>query len=196
VATLDERGVDARLEDRLAGLAGRLLVGDGDTGQHLGLVGVGRRDRRSAQEVLVGAFGLGLEQPVAGGGDHHGVDHQREVELAGALGDGLDDLGRREHPGFRRAHVEVVGDGLELRLDLPDREDVGGLDAPGVLGGDGGDRRRAEDAVGGHRREVGLDPRAAAGVAARDRQPDRSVFGCWRSHRRSYSAVVLSDDGR
>jgi len=124
VAALEKGGVDARLEDRVASLASRLLVDHGDVGQYLGLVDVGRRQRRLAEQVFVGAFGFGLEQAIAGGRDHHGIDHERELELARAVGDGPNDVRGREHSRLRRADREVVGDGRELGLDRLERKDV------------------------------------------------------------------------
>ena len=73
--------------------------------------------------------------------------------------------------------LDVAGDGLDLG-----RHDVGGdgrdrRDADRVLRGDGGDGARAVDAERRERLQVGLDARAAARIAAGNRQdgPHRRV---------------------
>ena len=111
-----------------------------------------------------------LEQPRPAGGDHHGVADERQFPFGDGGGDHVGDGGVGEHPALRPAHGEAVEHGIQLALD-----GVGGqgVDPPHfgwVLTGDAGDRRGAVDAVGVEGAQIGLDARAAAGVAARDGQ--------------------------
>ena len=181
-----------------ADLLGRGLhpggVGDGQTGQDLRFRDVRRHDLGHGQQLFSqGGDGVIPQQLGAGGGHHHGVHHDvlGLVETQ-PFGDGLDE-GRRGHHADLHGIGEDVGEngvqllGQKMRRRL---EDVG--HAGGVLGGQGGDGAHGEDAVGRHRLDVGLNARAAAGIAARNGQcsvhEKRPLFakiiqpvpsGCW-----------------
>jgi hypothetical protein len=174
VAALDH---DRGSAERAQGASRLTLLGErADRGveQDLGLAHVGGDHCRLGQEGLqVQALRLGLEQAVAAGGDHHRVDDE-PGQPAGRreVGDGVDDVGRREHARFHRSDGEVVEHGVDLRDD-----EIGGhrmytADPSGVLGGQRGDGGGAEDAERGEGLQVGLDAGAAAGVRAGNGQRD------------------------
>ena len=84
--------------------------------------------------------------------------------------DGVDDRAGEEHPRLRGVDADVVRHRVELRADERRRQLEDRVDADRVLRRERDDRRHAVGAGGGERLEVGLDPGAAAGVGARDRE--------------------------
>ena len=124
-----------------------------------------------------------VEQHGAGLGDHHGVDHDRRagLEQVERLVDRRDDLGRPEHPDLHGVDADVLGDGPDLLDDEVAGHRVHAGDADGVLRGQRGDRGHAVDAAAGERLQVGLDPGAAAGVRAGDREHGGDGGGPCRS---------------
>ena len=133
------------------------------------------------EQVRVGFLTRRVEQSVARRRDHHGVHDGRDFQTGDLLRDAPDDRGFREHAGLDRPNVEIREDGLTLGFDILDRERGKLLDAAGVLCRDARDGAGAEHAVCFHRLQVGLNPRAAAGVASGDGQRDGEGDRCWFS---------------
>ncbi len=134
-----------------------------------------RRDQRGEWDQALGdaPLRLGYQQPVAGGGDHHGVEHiVGQVEVRDRVRHRLDQLGGPEHAALDRMRRQVVGNGLDLLHDQLDAERLPAADADGVLRGDRRDDAGAEDAELMEGLEIGLDSRAAAGIGPRDREGD------------------------
>ena len=75
-----------------------------------------------------------------------------------------------EHPDLDRVDADVRRDRVDLGDDHLRRDGGDHLDPDRVLRGQRGDRRRPVDAAASERLQVGLDPGAAAGVRAGDRQ--------------------------
>ncbi len=126
----------------------------------------------------------GVEQPRAGLGDHHRVDHHGRARAAA-----------RRAPRRPRASTSAVPSmptltastpmsdehRAHLREDDLRRHGWIGADADRVLGGDRRDRARAVHAAARERLQVGLDAGAAAGVRAGDRQRGAaSACSPWR----------------
>lgn len=83
--------------------------------------------------VLNGVDGVVLEERGSGGGDHHGVDDDWKVRVAGKQsGDGADVARGEEHAGFDGGD----GKGLEEEFHLI-RDDFGwnGVDGADDIGG-------------------------------------------------------------
>ncbi len=72
----------------------------------------------------------------------------------------LDDLGRTEHARLGRIDAHVLDHGVYLTSHELGGEEEALRHAQGVLRGDRCQGGRPEDAEGGHRLEVGLDPGA------------------------------------
>ena len=85
------------------------------------------------------------------------------------VGDGLDDRAGEEHPCLRGVDPDVAGTASSCARTNHGGTSSTASTSTGVLRGERDDRRRSMDAGGGERLEVGLDPGAAAGVGARDR---------------------------
>ncbi len=145
------------------GLAHFIERAHGGAAQHRGFVQVRRHDSRAAEEELaVELDGLRAQQPVAGGGNHHGIDHQWHARsLEGAANDS-DNFGRVEHSRFHRGH----GKCLEGKSDLLGydvcRHGMNGADFSGHLGHHAGNGRQP---VSAERRE-GFEVRLCAGAGA------------------------------
>jgi hypothetical protein len=136
-----------------------------------------RRQHRGARDELAHErpLGVGLEQPGAGLGDHHRVEHDRRAgrELVERRRDRERDLGVAEHPDLHGVHADVG----EHRADLGQHhlrgDRVDRAHAERVLGGQRRDRAGAVHAAARERLEVGLDAGAAPGVRAGDREDGR-----------------------
>ena len=93
---------------------------------------------------------------------------------ARALDHRVDRLRRAEHPDLDRVDADVRGDRPDLRDDhLAARPARPRSTADRVLRRDRGDRRHPVHAAARERLQVGLDPGAAAGVRAGDREDGR-----------------------
>jgi hypothetical protein len=165
-----------------AGQLGGAGVG-GQVRERGGLGQVRRHDGRAREQL--GAerpLGLGREQPRARLGHHHRVDDQRRVgEQRERLGDGRDRGRVAEHPGLDGVGADVVGDRPHLGDDRRRRQRVHVRDGDGVLRRHRRDRAHAVHAAACERLQVGLDPGAAAGVRAGDREHPRRRLG-WGGH--------------
>jgi len=75
--------------------------------EHLGFISIGRRKCRVCEQVFVDVLGVGSEQTVACGGDHHGIDDHRHVEVVDVLRDDRDNGRSCEHPSLYRTDVKV-----------------------------------------------------------------------------------------
>ena len=90
-----------------------------------------------------------------------------------------------EHADLDRGDVEILENRVDLRARRSSRRSgVDRADAERVLRGHRRDRARAVDAERGEGLEIGLDPRAAAGIRAGDRQRDRRPRGHGAPRRR------------
>ena len=157
--------------------------------ERLRLVHVRRDERRQREEELAERRDrVGTEKGEARLRDHHGIEDVVPWPMVPQrLGDRLDHRGGGQHPRLDRADLEVAEDGVHLGPDQVEVDLGRGGHAPGVLGGDGGDRGRAVAAVRGDGLQVGLDARARRGVRARNGQDNRDHV---RSLRRHYPGQV------
>ena len=96
--------------------------------------------------------------------NHDRIDDQREVELLGALVDGIDRLGGSQSAGFGDDGLDVIEYRVELIEDQFGREVFDTSDPEGVLGGDHGHDRSAVDTELLEGLQVGLESCAAAWV--------------------------------
>ncbi|OEI70104.1 hypothetical protein Cus16_0727 [Curtobacterium sp. ER1/6] len=153
-------------------VGGRAIDRPGRSGEHgqFGELGPVRGDQvGQGEQVAHRRCGGRVEQPVTARRDHHRVDddHGRAV-LAEPRGDGADDLGGPEHPDLDRIDDDVVRHRVEL---LPQERRIGDVhraDAVRVLRDEGRHDTHAVPVERGDRLEVGLQPRAAGRVGARD----------------------------
>jgi hypothetical protein len=131
---------------------------------------IGEREQLRAH----GVDGIWLEQHVAAGCNHDGIDDERHAgEGCEAAHDCFDSGAVGQHAGLDGADAQVVGERGHLRGDdgggkLKDR-----LHALRVLRGDRRDDGGAVDAEGRERLEVGLDAGAARAVRAGNGQGNR-----------------------
>ena len=143
--------------------------------QRRGFRQIGRDDQRARNEhALEHVDRFRIEQPVAGGRDHHRVEHH--VLRLPAVEPGchrLDHRRLREHADLHRPHVEIGEHRIDLRRDEIRRHVVDAGDALGVLRGQRGDDAGAIDAERGEGLQVGLDAGAAAGIRAGNGDGDR-----------------------
>ena len=172
VAALAQHGAAVLLADDPGGGLHAGGVGDGHVGEDLGLRDVGGQHFGQGQQLGgQGRHGVIPQQLGAGGGYHHGVDHDvLSLVKAQPLRNRSDQLCRGYHADLDGIGVDVGKDGVQLL-----REELGGRlknvgHAGGVLGGQGGDSAHGKNAVGGHRLDVSLDTGASAGITASNGQ--------------------------
>ena len=185
VAAFDECGAAESLVNFFGGPAQVLDRFQFPAGQDCSFIQVrryecGEREQTSRQQP----HGRGFEQTGAAGGNHYGINNQRNVTVRfEKLRHYPHDPCGVKHPGLHRRR----GQFLEHRLDLSaDDEGFAGLDgchALWVL------RRNARDGAGamhaerGERFQVRLDARAAAAVGTGDGERHGNAF--WLQHARS-----------
>ncbi len=135
---------------------------------------------------------VGREQPVAGGRDHHRIEHDPALRASASSPSATASMtaGVRQHADLDRADIEIGEHRVDLRRDEIRRHVVDAGDALGVLRGQRRDHRRAIDAERGEGLQVGLDAGAAAGIRAGDGDGDR------RSSRRLARRSARVDDAR
>ena len=174
----DHDGARARARGRRAASSSpsRRVV----AGEHPRLGEVGGDDRGAGDDELdERGLGVLVEQPRAGLGDHHRVDHDRRAGRQQV--EGLPHRPRAghasEHPDLDRVDADVLDDGAHLRDDHRRRHGLDRRHRHRVLRRDGRDRGRAVHAGAREGLQVGLDPGAAAGVRAGDRQADGYAAG-------------------
>jgi hypothetical protein len=172
MAALDHDGAGAQREQPLGGRGHIVDVRDAPAGHGRGLRQVGGDDRRAWHERLdQRGDRVGGEQRIAPLGQHHRVEHhRRQVVTVEGAGYGPHDIRAAQHADLDGGHRKVLGHRIDLRRHERRLQHLDGPDAGRVLRRDGRERARAEDAEGGERPEIGLDPRAAARIAAGDRQ--------------------------
>ena len=155
---------------------------DRKTREHLRFGEIGRKQRRHRQQHFAQrCLGCAQQQPMSALGDHDGIDDQRRGGgvFAERGNNRLDHLGAVQHAGLHGVSADVGKHNLDLlgnegRLDCHDA-----MHAFGVLGGQRRDRRRGESIHGGHRLDVRLDPRPAAGIRAGNDQNTTPHAPCW-----------------
>src|SRR6266540_3489280 len=171
VAAFHEDRLRPEATDGPRGPLHRLDVRDGEAGQPLRFEPVRGDEGRPSEEAVDERVAEVVPLQARTDRRHHdGVDDERERGPSKLPGDRPDDHRGVEHARLRRPHVEVVHDRAELLSDLAEREGEDRVDRPRVLGGDACDYGRTVHPDRGERLEVRLDPRAASGIAARDRQ--------------------------
>jgi len=161
--------------------------GDREPRQRLSLRNVRRDHKGKRKETLDDRFDrIGSKERRAALGHHHRIDHQSldTVRLHFRCND-VDDPGVGEHPGFGGIDGDIFEDRIDLSADELRRQVVDPLDAHGVLGRHGCDRRCPEDAQGGEGFQIGLDPRPAPGI--------RTCNGQCAAHRLTSFHVHLPD---
>ncbi len=166
-----------RRDERPAGALHVVGAADAPAHEHRGFVEVRSDERGERHEPPHDEpLGIAVEQAIARGRDHHGVEHVvREPPPRDAVGHRVDEGGGAEHPRLHRGGRQVVGESVELAGDERDRDRLPAPDPDRVLGRDGGDHARAEHAELVERLQVGLDPGAAARIGSRDREGDFHV---------------------
>ena len=157
------RGPSARICARLRFHLG-FVVRQRRIGERGGFVQVRRHHQRARDEIAAqGSDAPRRQQPVAGGRDHHRIEHDvLRVVAREAFGDGLDRRHLRQHADLDRVDVEIGEHRIDLRGDEIRRHVVNGGDALRVLRGQRGDHRGAIDAERAEGFEIGLDAGAAA----------------------------------
>ena len=168
MAALHQHRPRAHFQQGLACPTLTVQIGHRDPGQGLGLGRIGGQKRRARHHQPPHRLDRAiLQQGRAALGDHHRVHHRRHVVgIVDQARDRLDHLDRAQHPGLQGVGPDVVQHGLGLGLDHVDRQGIDPLNPQGVLDGDRRDRRGGEPAQHGHRLDVGLDARPAAGIRA------------------------------
>ena len=127
-------------------------------------------------------LGVPIEQPVARGRHHHGVEHVvREAATGDPRGDRLGHRRRAEHAALHRQRGQIVGQGVELLGHERDRDGFPGPHAHGVLRGDRGDHAGPEHAELMEGLQVRLDARPASRIGAGDGERDLHVAPVQRS---------------
>ena len=163
-----KRGAVARGEFR-AGDAHFVEAGDGAAEERGGFVEIRRDERGEGKKALAAEVdGVGFEQRVAAGGDHDGIDDERDFAVSEKVADGGDDFAGVEHAGFDGGD----GEGFETKADLlGDDARLNGLDGAdfaGHFGDDAGDGGETVGAERAHGFQVGLRARARAVVGTGD----------------------------
>jgi hypothetical protein len=105
---------------------------------------------------------------VAGGGDHHRIEHHRAGVVRQPRRHGGDDRRAGEHAELDGIHRQVRAQGGELLRDEAGRDGVHPGHPDGALGGQRGDDGHAVDGVVQQGLEVRLDAGPARGVGAGD----------------------------
>ena len=98
------------------------------------------------------------------------TDDVGKIELHDRGGDRFDNGRGRQHADLDGAEIEICGHRFDLCRDEVGRHRLPGGHAKRVLRRDGRDGGCPEDAMRSERLQVGLNPRAATGVAARNCQ--------------------------
>ena len=208
VTTLDQSSPRAEL-DQGARRAAEVVRGfDLVPEQQLGLMGVGC-DKRGEREQpgahsIDGFFG---EQAIAARRDHDGVEYKgAETMRVDRLSHRFDELARGEHAGLDRGRRQIVDHDFDLLLHEVDGHGMHAVDAGGVLGGNRGDDRGAEDAERLKGLEIGLNACTSARVRPGDGEGNGGrgrvghshigVKGMRVSTRRSAAIVRKAGGGR
>ena len=129
---------------------------------------IGRDHRRQRHQFLAQGFdGLGGEQAIARGCDHHGIEHDMPRLPARQRGrDRIDAGGLRHHADLHRADLEIGKHRIDLRGDEVGGHRVNAGDAARVLRRQRRDGGGAKNAERGKGLQVGLDAGAAARIGA------------------------------
>ena len=176
VPALHQHRAGAHVQHHRAGALHLRHVAHLEPGQQRRFIQVGRHQRGERQQPVADhLLGVDREQPVARGGDHDRVHHQRRpAERRGCCPPRVD-------ASCTSASMPVLsasgGRSAASALELLAQEHRGGTACDrahpeGVLRRERHDGRRAEDAELMKGLEVGLDAGAAAGVRAGDRERD------------------------
>ena len=175
VSPLDQHGGAGLGGEPLALGQCRLPVArEGFVEEHRQFRQVGRDQVGEGQEFTQFRFGGLLQEPVAAGGHHHGVqDHDGGTGLFQPAADGGNHRGVTQHADLDGVDADVIADGLKLGGQEVRRGYVDGPDAMGVLCRQGGNGGHAVAAVGGNALEVRLDPRPSGRVRSGDGQHPR-----------------------
>ena len=121
-----------------------------------------------------------VEQRRAALGDHHRVDDdRRRADQVERLDHRVDRRLVGEHADLDRVDADVVGDRSTWATIISGATGSDQLDPDRVLGRERRDRGRPVDAAARERLQVGLDPGAAAGVRAGDREAGRDASAVW-----------------
>jgi hypothetical protein len=130
--------------------------------------------REREQPVDERLDGIVLKEPGAAGRDHDRIDYEGHGMVGEELRHRFDHRTREQHPRLGGIDPDVVPDCLELLADELRRHLVDAGDAGRVLRGQRDDRAHPVRAGGREGLQVGLDPGAAAGIGARNRQNSRN----------------------
>ena len=172
VTAFDHDVLRPQCGDAFRGLASIVVAPDGDAAERFGFQNIGRHEKRAPQQFRLHRLRHIVDhERVAALGHHHRIDdEQRQLEIAHRRSHRFDDRGGCEHAGLHRMNADVRCHRFDLRSDEIGRQGFHHGDAECVLRGDGGDGARAVHAVRGECLEIGLNARARARIAARDRE--------------------------
>ena len=133
---LHQHRPDTGCQQRLAGAAEAVGIGDGDPGQRLGLGRVGRDQRGAGHELAQGLERRLGDQARAALGDHHRIDHQRDVRPVRQRRDyRLGDIRIAQHAGLDRVSADIAQHHADLGGDHLGRDGMHTMDAARVLDG-------------------------------------------------------------
>jgi hypothetical protein len=168
--SLHQHRLGAQGQQGLAGAAqvvGRL---DHQARKRCGFRRIGREQSSARDHQAFDRADRGFgEQSRATLGDHHRVDDGGDLaRVIHGGGHGLDHDRVAQHAGLDRVGADLVEDGARLRRDHVQRDRMDARDAQGVLHRNGRDGRGRVAAQGGDGLDVGLDPRATAGIGTGD----------------------------
>ena len=172
VAALDEHVARPQGADPARRLLHLGLGGHGHVGEGRRLVKVRRHHVGQGEQLgHQGLARVGLEEGIAGLGDHHRIEDDAPLPVgAQALGHRADDRRRGEHADLHRIGAEVVQHHVDLLGHERGLHVDDAVDAHGVLGGERGDDGHAEHAKGAEGLQIRLDAGTPAGVRAGDGQ--------------------------
>ena len=152
------------------GLVLIVLTLDGLTGKRFQFCPIWRRQCCDAGEPREASDGRLVGERRAARRHHDGVEDDRHSQALQPLGDRLGGFRRTDHADLDRVGADVAQHRIDLRQHHVGRHRHHRLHAERVLRGDRGDRRHPMHAAAREGLQVGLDPGAATGVRAGDRE--------------------------
>ena len=147
--------------------------------QHLHFVEIRRDYHRERQELPADRREcLRPQEDGPAGCNHHRIDDGRDAPVGPQeFRHGGNNLGGVQHAGLERADPEIPVHLPHLLDHERCRHGLDRGDSAGILGGQAGEGRRTEHAMGGESQQVGLDAGPASAVGSGDGEDDGSIGG-------------------